>query len=72
MIKGRGDVSPITVAWGTLKTDPLINIREAAETLGAHPCTIRRWVAQKRIPAVRVGGQIKIRQSQALKFIQGE
>jgi len=70
MIKGRGDVSPITVAWGTLKTDPLINIREASEVLGAHPSTVRRWIAQQRIPAVRVGGQIRLRQSQALRFIR--
>lgn len=69
-VKGTGSVSPVVVAWQSLADDPLRTVREIAIVLGAHPCTVRRWLKLNKLSCVRVGGQIRIRQSQALRFIR--
>ena len=32
-----------------------ISVRNAAELLGVHPMTIYGWIAEKKIPAIRIG-----------------
>lgn len=72
--RGRGTVSvPIQAsgtirAWQALADDPLLTVRELAERLGADVSTIRRWIAQGKLPAHRIGGKLKTRTSTALRF----
>jgi excisionase family DNA binding protein len=33
----------------------LISVNEAAQSLGVHPVTLRRWIYDGLLPAVRVG-----------------
>lgn len=40
-----------------------VSIKVAAETLGVHPDTIRRRIYAGDLPAVKIGGQIRIRVS---------
>lgn len=35
-----------------------ISMRQAAEILGVHPRTIRRWIRRRIIPAYRIGPQL--------------
>jgi excisionase family DNA binding protein len=69
-----GTASPAIVAWQSLADDPLRTVREIATAFSADRSTVRRWIKLKKLSCVRVGGQIRIRQSQALRFIreQGE
>jgi len=39
---------------------PAVNANDAAEILGVHPETLRRWVREGRIPAVKVGARLRI------------
>src|SRR5437870_8810389 len=38
----------------------LISVTDAAELLGKHPMTVRRWASEGRIASRRVGGQWRI------------
>lgn len=40
----------------------LITVREAAKRLAVSPLTIRRWVALRRVPVVRIGRAVRIRE----------
>lgn len=48
--------------WGIM--DKLLSIREAADLLGVHPRTLRRWISAGRLPATlipgRFGGEYRI------------
>lgn len=47
-----------------------VDILTAAGILGVHECTIRRWIAQGRLPARRVGPKlIRIRKADVEAFI---
>lgn len=37
----------------------LLGVKQVAELLGSHPMTIYGWVAEGRLPHLRVGGRIK-------------
>jgi excisionase family DNA binding protein len=69
-VKATGTVSPAIAAWQSLADDPLRTVREIATAFSADRSTIRRWIKIGKLPCVRVGGQIRIRQSQALRFIR--
>jgi excisionase family DNA binding protein len=69
-VKATGTVSPAIVVWQSLADDPLRTVREIATAFSADVSTVRRWIKLKKLPCVRVGGQIRIRQSQALQFIR--
>ena len=58
-----------TVRYGNL--DKLLGIKEAAEILHVHPNTLRRWSAQGKIGAYRMGsrGDRRFRQSDITRFI---
>jgi len=40
------------------KGNPLFTSEQAAEYLGVHPVTLRRWVSQKRVSCVRIAGYL--------------
>jgi excisionase family DNA binding protein len=40
------------------KTKTLLSVGEAAEVIGASKNTIRNWIAQGKLPAVRIGERI--------------
>jgi excisionase family DNA binding protein len=42
--------------------DRLLNIRESAELLRLSPNTLRAWIFQKRMPFVRLGRRILLRE----------
>ena len=68
----RAVLSPVQQGWLSLRDDPLVGVREAAETLGCSVYSIRRWLKTGRIRFVRVAGRLKMRQSQILALIQSE
>jgi len=50
--------------------DRLLTIRELAEYLRVNPFTVYRWVAQKRIPHLRVGGTLRFRLDDIDEFMR--
>jgi excisionase family DNA binding protein len=34
----------------------LITVKAAANVLGVHPITLRRWISSGRVPALQLGG----------------
>jgi excisionase family DNA binding protein len=69
-VQATGTVSPVIVAWQSLSADPLVSVRECAATFAVDPSTIRRWVKLRKLRAVKVGGQLRVRQSQVLGLMQ--
>jgi excisionase family DNA binding protein len=41
--------------------DDLLTVKQAASYLGAAPQTVYRWVAEKKIPYVKVGRLVRFR-----------
>lgn len=55
----------------THKEDPLLTITEVAERLGKSHTTIRRWIDDGLLPAVRMpSGLFNVRQSEANRFLE--
>jgi excisionase family DNA binding protein len=50
--------------------DRLLTIRELAEYLRVNPFTVYRWVAQKRIPHLRVGRTLRFRLDDINEFMR--
>jgi len=48
--------------------DTLFNINQAAFILKVHPLTIRRYIKEGRLKAVKVGGNIRIKESELQDF----
>ncbi len=46
----------------------LLNVRQAAYILKVHPLTIRRYIKDGKLKAVRAGGNVRIKESQLLDF----
>jgi excisionase family DNA binding protein len=42
----------------------LLNVRQAAFILKVHPLTIRRYIKDGKLKAVRIGGNVRIKESQ--------
>lgn len=40
------------------KPNALLNVKRSAETVGVSENTIRNWIAQGKLPAVRIGERI--------------
>jgi|JI10StandDraft_1071094.scaffolds.fasta_scaffold1189514_1 excisionase family DNA binding protein len=47
----------------THQTDRLYSLKEAAAQLSCSEVSVRRWIQQGRLPCVRVGRLVRIRQS---------
>jgi len=50
---------------------PFQTPREAAKLLRLSTKTIRSILRRKELPAIKVGGQWRVRESELIKFIQG-
>lgn len=37
-----------------------ITVKEVADYLSIHPVTCRRLIAQKKIPAIKIGGSVRV------------
>ncbi len=46
----------------------LLNVKQAAYILKVHPLTIRRYIRDGKLKAVRAGGNVRIKESQLLDF----
>ena len=48
--------------------DNLFSVKQAAYILKVHPLTIRRYIKEERLKAVKVGGNVRIRESALAEF----
>src|SRR5262249_3775292 len=48
----------------------LVSIRETADALGVGVSTIRAWIRAGRLPAVKVGGQIRLDPADVAAFVE--
>lgn len=48
--------------------DTLFNVNQAAFILKVHPLTIRRYIKEGRLNAVKVGGNVRIKESELQEF----
>lgn len=46
----------------------LLNVNQAAFILKVHPLTIRRYIKEKKLNAVKAGGNVRIREKDLLEF----
>ncbi len=46
----------------------LLNVKQAAYILKVHPLTVRRYIRDGSLKAVRAGGNVRIKESQLLDF----
>lgn len=46
----------------------LFNVNQAAYILKVHPLTIRRYIRENKLKAVRAGGNIRIKESNLMEF----
>src|SRR5215471_1206706 len=51
---------------GTMKQDEpkLLRISKAAHELGLHPFTVRKWIKQGKIAAIRIGQEARVPRSE--------
>ena len=48
----------------------LLTVRQAAEQLGLRVCTIRLWLAQRKLPRVNCGRAVRIPAEAIAEFIE--
>ena len=48
--------------------DTLFNVKQAAFILKVHPLTIRRYIKEGRLKAIRVGGNVRIKEKDLQDF----
>jgi excisionase family DNA binding protein len=46
----------------------LFNVNQAAYILKVHPLTVRRYIKENKLKAIKVGGNIRIKESQLMEF----
>ena len=46
----------------------LFNVNQAAFILKVHPLTIRRYIREGKLKAIKAGGNIRIKESQLMEF----
>ncbi|WP_408886991.1 helix-turn-helix domain-containing protein [Limobrevibacterium gyesilva] len=50
---------------------PLLTVGEVADRLQVHPRSVRRWIADDRMPVVRLGRAVRIRTTDVDRIIAG-
>lgn len=48
--------------------DNLFNVSQTAYILKVHPLTVRRYIRESRLKAVKVGGNVRIKESDLAEF----
>jgi excisionase family DNA binding protein len=48
----------------------LLNVNQVAFILKVHPLTVRRYIKEKKLKAVRVGGNVRVKDSEVTNFTQ--
>ena len=48
--------------------DNLFSVKQAAYILKVHPLTIRRYIKEERLKAVKIGGNVRIKESALVEF----
>jgi len=48
--------------------DNLFNINQVAFMLRVHPLTIRRYIKEKKLKAIKIGGNVRIKESALQEF----
>ena len=51
-----------------METSNLLSVKQVAFILKVHPLTIRRYINDKRLKAVKVGGNVRIEESELQNF----
>ena len=52
--------------------DRLLSVKAAAAHLGCSEAAIRKWIYQRRLPAVRAGRLVRIRVTDLEAFVQAD
>jgi excisionase family DNA binding protein len=50
--------------------DQLLTVAEAAQLLALRPCTIRKWLYERRLPYVRLGRAVRLRKVDIERMVQ--
>lgn len=54
-----------------VELEKLLTVDEAAAVLGVHPVTLRKWIAARTVPFVRLAaGTIRFRPSDLARYIE--
>lgn len=53
-----------------MQEDTLLTIREAARRLALRECTIRAWLARRKLPHVKCGRSVRVPAEAIERFIQ--
>jgi excisionase family DNA binding protein len=48
----------------------LLNVNQVAFILKVHPLTVRRYIKEQKLKAVRAGGNVRIKESEITSFTQ--
>lgn len=48
--------------------DNLFSVKQAAYILKVHPLTVRRYIKEERLKAVKIGGNVRIKESALAEF----
>lgn len=48
--------------------DNLLNVNQVAFILKVHPLTVRRYIKEGKLKAIRVGGNVRIKESGLVEF----
>ena len=68
---GNSILLPTFLNAGVIVNDEFLTVEQVAERLQMHPDTIRRYIRQKKLRAVRISPtNIRIRRSDLDKFIE--
>ncbi len=51
-----------------IECERLLTVKEVAERLHVHPITVRRLIASGRLPAVRIGRAVRVREAAVAKM----
>lgn len=50
---------------------PMVTVGDLSDYLKVHDRTVRRWLAEKRLRYVKVGGAVRIRREEVARFLAG-